>query len=80
MMARLTDVPAGSNGVMFTPWLHGNRNPFEDPDARGMFFNLGLESTAEDMIHAVIEGVCLHLRFLEFCSLALMFKLICCSQ
>jgi len=63
MMARLTDVPAGSNGVMFTPWLHGNRNPFEDPDARGMFFNLGLESTAEDMIHAVIEGVCLHLRW-----------------
>jgi len=63
MMARLENVPAGSNGVMFTPWLHGNRNPFEDPDARGMFFNLGLESTAEDMIHAVIEGVCLHLRW-----------------
>ncbi len=63
MMDRMKDVPAGSNGVMFTPWLHGNRNPFEDPDARGMFFNLGLESTAEDMIHAVIEGVCLHLRW-----------------
>ncbi len=63
MMDRIRNVPAGSNGVMFTPWLHGNRNPFEDPDARGMFFNLGLESTAEDMIHAVIEGVCLHLRW-----------------
>ncbi|MBR2619588.1 MAG: carbohydrate kinase, partial [Firmicutes bacterium] len=63
MMDRMKDVPAGSNGVMFTPWLHDNRNPFEDPDARGMFFNLGLESTAEDMIHAVIEGVCLHLRW-----------------
>ncbi len=63
MMDKIKDVPAGSNGVMFTPWLHGNRNPFEDPDARGMFFNLGLESTAEDMIHSVIEGVCLHLRW-----------------
>lgn len=60
---RIKDVPAGSNGVMFTPWLHGNRNPFEDPNARGMFFNMGLETSAEDMIHAVIEGVCLHLRW-----------------
>ena len=59
----LASVPAGSNGVMFTPWLHGNRNPFEDPNARGMFFNLGLENTKADMIHAVVEGVCLHLRW-----------------
>ena len=63
IMDRIKDIPAGSNGVMFTPWLHGNRNPFEDANARGMFFNLGLESTAEDMIHAVIEGVCFHLRW-----------------
>lgn len=59
----IKDVPAGSNGVIFTPWLHGNRNPFEDPNARGMFFNLGLETTAADMLHAVIEGVCMHLRW-----------------
>lgn len=60
---RIKDVPAGSNGVVFTPWLHGNRNPFEDPNARGMFFNLGLETTPEDMMHAVIEGVCMHLKW-----------------
>ena len=59
----LESVPAGSNGVIFTPWLHGNRNPFEDPNARGMFFNLGLENTVADMMHAVIEGVCMHLRW-----------------
>ena len=59
----IKDVPAGSNRVMFTPWLHGNRNPFEDPDARGMFFNLGIETTPADMMHAVIEGVCLHLKW-----------------
>ena len=61
--ALLESVSAGSNGVMFTPWLHGNRNPFEDPNARGMFFNLGLENTKADMIHAVVEGVCMHLRW-----------------
>lgn len=63
IMDRIKDVPAGSNGIIFTPWLHGNRNPFEDADARGMFFGLGIESTALDMIHAVIEGVCLHLKW-----------------
>ena len=63
IMEKISAVPAGSGGVVFTPWLHGNRCPFEDPHARGMFFNLGIETTAADMIHAVIEGVCLHLRW-----------------
>ena len=31
-------VPPGANGVIFTPWLHGNRCPFEDSKAGGMFF------------------------------------------
>ena len=60
------DVPAGSGGVIFTPWLHGNRCPFEDPNARGMFFNISLETGKSEMIRAVLEGVCYHLRwFLE---------------
>ena len=59
-------VPAGAGGVVFTPWLHGNRCPFEDPNARGMFFNLSLETGKREMIRAVVEGVCFHLRwFLE---------------
>lgn len=59
-------VPAGSNGVIFTPWLHGNRCPFEDPNARGMFFNISLETGKSELIRAVAEGVCLHMRwFLE---------------
>lgn len=59
----IQEVPAGSNGVIFTPWLHGNRCPFEDPNARGMFFNIGLETGKRDLIHAVLEGVCYHLRW-----------------
>ena len=57
-------VPPGSNGVIFTPWLHGNRSPFEDPYARGMFFNLGLETGKRDMIRAVLEGVAYHQRWM----------------
>lgn len=56
-------VPAGSGGVIFTPWLHGNRCPFEDPNARGMFFNLSLETGKSEMIRSVIEGVCYHMRW-----------------
>lgn len=66
MAAVINDVPAGSNGVIFTPWLHGNRCPFEDPNARGMFFNISLDTGKSEMIRAVYEGVCFHLRwFLE---------------
>ena len=62
----VSKVPAGSGGVIFTPWLHGNRCPFEDPNSRGMFFNLSLETGKSEMIRAVLEGVCYHLRwFLE---------------
>jgi len=57
-------VPAGSGGVIFTPWLHGNRSPFEDPSARGMFFNLGLETGKRMMIRAVVEGIIFHQKWL----------------
>ncbi len=57
-------VPAGSNGVLFAPWLHGNRCPFEDPNSRGMFYNLSIETGKSEMIRAVVEGVCLHMRWM----------------
>ncbi|MBQ9679123.1 MAG: FGGY-family carbohydrate kinase [Ruminococcus sp.] len=60
----VSKVPAGANGVIFTPWLHGNRCPFEDSNAGGMFFNLRIENGKRDMIRAVLEGICYHLRWL----------------
>jgi xylulokinase len=59
-----SETPPGSGGVIFTPWLHGNRSPFEDPYARGMFFNIGLESGKHQLIRAVLEGVAYHKRWL----------------
>ena len=62
----LSRAQPGSGGVIFTPWLHGNRCPFEDANARAMFFGLTLETGKTEMLRAVIEGVCFHLRwFLE---------------
>lgn len=57
-------VPAGSNGVIFTPWLHGNRCPFEDPNAAGMFFNINIDTGMADLLRSVIEGVCFHQRWM----------------
>ena len=68
MSSEVCKVPAGANGVIFTPWLHGNRCPFEDPNAAGMFFNIRIDTGKRDMIRAVLEGICYHLRWLLECE------------
>ena len=60
----VSKVPPGANGVIFTPWLHGNRCPFEDSNAGGMFFNIRVGNGKRVMIRAVLEGICYHLRWL----------------
>jgi len=59
-----TRVPAGSNGVMFTPWIYGERAPIDDRYVRSALFNLSLENTREDIIRAVMEGVAFNSRWL----------------
>ncbi len=68
LSAEVSKVPPGANGVIFTPWLHGNRCPFEDSAAAGIFFNIRLENGKRDMIRAVLEGICYHLRWLLECE------------
>jgi xylulokinase len=60
----IAEVPAGSGGVLFAPWLHGSRSPFEDPQVRGMFFNLGLGTGKRHLIRAVVEGLAYNKRLL----------------
>ena len=60
----VSQTEAGCGGVLFTPWLHGSRSPFEDPDARGMFFNLGLNTGKRRLIRAVVEGLGYNLRWM----------------
>lgn len=64
MSDTVAKVAPGSGGVVFTPWLHGNRCPFEDAAAAGMFFNLRLETGKAQMLRAVLEGICFHLRWM----------------
>lgn len=67
---RLNDLvaatPPGSNGVLFLPWLNGERTPVDERTLRGAFHNLGLETTRADMARAVYEGVALNARWLLY--------------
>lgn len=56
--------PAGSAGLIFTPWLYGERAPVDDHLVRGGFFNLSLNATREHMVRAVFEGVAYNSRWL----------------
>lgn len=57
-------VPAGAGGVIFAPWLNGERSPVEDRYVRGGFHNLSLRSTRAHLVRALLEGVALNTRWL----------------
>ena len=57
-------VPPGSDKLIFTPWLNGERTPVEDHLVRGGFFNLSLSSTRGHLIRAVFEGVAYNTRWM----------------
>jgi xylulokinase len=58
------ETPAGSRGVIFTPWLYGERTPVEDRLVRGGFHNLSLEADRGTLVRAVLEGVAYNSRWL----------------
>jgi xylulokinase len=57
-------VPAGANGVIYTPWPWGERAPVDDKNLRAGLYNLSLNSTRADVIRAFLEGVALNTRWL----------------
>jgi xylulokinase len=66
--ARLNEMAAavapGAGGVLFTPWLNGERSPVDDHTIRGGFHNISLSTTRADMVRAVFEGVALNSAWL----------------
>jgi xylulokinase len=56
--------PRGSNRVLFTPWLNGERSPVDDHTLRGGFHNLSLATTRGELVRAVFEGVAFNSRWL----------------
>ncbi|MEA2653118.1 MAG: xylulokinase [Chloroflexota bacterium] len=56
------EVPAGSDGLLFLPYLSGERSPYPDPLARGAFIGLTLRHDRRHMTRALLEGVAFGLR------------------
>jgi xylulokinase len=56
------EVPAGSEGLYFLPYLSGERSPHADPLARGAFIGLNLGHDRRHLLRAVLEGVAFGLR------------------
>jgi xylulokinase len=64
MLAMAAAAPAGSGGLIFAPWVNGERSPVDDRTARGGFFNLSLGITRGHLVRAVLEGVAYNARWL----------------
>jgi xylulokinase len=62
LSARAAAWPPGSEGLLFAPYLAGERTPHADPDARGAFTGLSLRHDRGALARAVMEGVAYGLR------------------
>lgn len=62
LLARTKDIPPGSEGLLFLPYLTGERTPHPDPLARGAFVGLTIRHTQPHLTRAVLEGVAFGLR------------------
>lgn len=58
----ISDDDLGKNSVFFLPYLMGERSPHNDPDARGTFIGMTMDTTREQMTQAVLEGVAFAIR------------------
>ncbi|MEZ5117092.1 MAG: FGGY-family carbohydrate kinase [Candidatus Nanopelagicales bacterium] len=58
------DVPAGAEGVIFTPWLAGERTPVDDKNLRASFLNMSLRTDRAMLVRAVLEGVAYNNRWM----------------
>jgi xylulokinase len=62
MLGEAARVPSGSDGLVFLPYLAGERTPYADPDARGAFCGLSITHDRGALTRAVLEGVAFALR------------------
>lgn len=60
--AAAAQAPVGCEGLLFLPYLTGERTPYPDPNARGVFFGLTLRHDRRHLARAVLEGVAFGLR------------------
>ncbi len=61
---QIAQVPVGANGVLYMPYLMGERSPWWDASIQGSFLGLKQETTHQDLLRAVMEGVSMNLAMI----------------
>jgi len=64
MDEKVETIPPGSDFLICTPWMYGERSPVSDVFVRSTFFNLSADHTREHLLRAVYEGVAYNLRWM----------------
>jgi len=62
LMTEAAQAPPGCEGLIFLPYLSGERTPYPDPWARGVYFGLSLRHGRPHLVRAILEGVSYGLR------------------
>lgn len=62
LIKEVEKIPAGAEGLMFTPYLTGERHPYSDPQARGSWIGLTVRHTRAHLARAVMEGITFAMR------------------
>ncbi|MCP4401631.1 MAG: hypothetical protein GY801_30565 [bacterium] len=62
---RAAAVKPGANGILYLPYLSGERSPFKAPEARGGFIGLSRDTTREELYRAALEGVVFAMRSIQ---------------
>ncbi len=60
--AEAASSPAGANGLLLLPHFKGSGSPYWDTDAKGVFFNLSLNTSRADMARAILEGIAVEMK------------------
>jgi xylulokinase len=61
---KIEKAPPGANGIIFLPYLLGERTPRWNPNAKGAFIGLNLSHKREDLLRAVLEGITYNLEII----------------
>jgi len=64
MDEKVGEIPPGSDYLIFTPWMYGERAPIDDCYVRSSFLNLSADHTRENLLRAVYEGVAYNIRWI----------------
>jgi len=62
LSSKISSTSAASKGLLFLPYLGGERTPYLDPQARGVFIGLSFQHSQKDLVRAIMEGVVFALR------------------